>query len=58
MFGHQGVMANSIDEYELREQQLAMSEAVLSALNADDILIVEAPTGTGKTLAYLVAAIL
>jgi ATP-dependent DNA helicase DinG len=58
IFGPDGIMASSIAQYEFRGQQLAMSEAVLSAMMADDTLIIEAPTGTGKTLAYLVAAVL
>jgi ATP-dependent DNA helicase DinG len=44
--------------YEHRDQQLQMAIQVFEALASDGRLIVEAPTGTGKTLAYLVAAIL
>jgi ATP-dependent DNA helicase DinG len=43
--------------HELRAQQSAMAEAVLRALYHDDVLLVEAGTGTGKTLAYLVPAV-
>lgn len=45
-------------EYEPREGQLDMADAVQSALEQDRILLCEAGTGTGKTLAYLVPAIL
>jgi len=44
--------------YEFRSGQLEMAEAVESALADKRHLIVEAGTGTGKTLAYLVPAIL
>jgi ATP-dependent DNA helicase DinG len=44
--------------YEFRPGQLVMAEAVESALAAKKHLIVEAGTGTGKTLAYLIPAIL
>ena len=50
-------MARTIPGYEFREQQIIMAESVLDALLAEDTLIIEAPTGTGKTLAYLVAAV-
>jgi ATP-dependent DNA helicase DinG len=45
-------------KYEHRRGQLEMAEAVESALAEKKHLIVEAGTGTGKTLAYLVPAIL
>src|SRR5690348_3731626 len=44
--------------YEARPAQLAMAEAVERALADDRVLLAEAGTGTGKTLAYLVPAIL
>jgi ATP-dependent DNA helicase DinG len=44
--------------YEFREGQVVMAEAVESALADKRHLIVEAGTGTGKTLAYLVPALL
>jgi ATP-dependent DNA helicase DinG len=44
--------------WEDRPQQLEMAEAVLAALNDEHPLLVEAGTGTGKTLAYLVPAAL
>lgn len=43
--------------YENRPSQLAMADAVERALEQDRVLIVEAGTGTGKTLAYLVPAL-
>jgi len=44
-------------QYELRPEQLDMVEAVTSAFNEGLILLIEAGTGTGKTLAYLIPAI-
>ncbi len=44
--------------YEARPAQLAMADAVERALADDRVLLAEAGTGTGKTLAYLVPAIL
>lgn len=44
--------------YEFRPQQLAMAEAIATALQEKAHLVVEAPTGVGKSLAYLIPAIL
>jgi len=44
--------------FEHRKQQVTMALEVLEALESDSRLIIEAPTGTGKTLAYLIAAAL
>ncbi|MBX7174669.1 MAG: ATP-dependent DNA helicase [Pyrinomonadaceae bacterium] len=57
IFGKSGLIAKFHDEYEFREGQIKMSEAVLRAFEEKKHLIVEAGTGTGKTLAYLVPAI-
>lgn len=43
--------------YEFRPQQLQMAEAVQHSLKSNSHLVVEAPTGTGKSFAYLVPAI-
>ncbi len=58
ILGPQGIVAKSMPNYEHRKQQIEMALAVSQALESDDHLIIEAPTGTGKTLAYLVAAAL
>jgi len=42
--------------YEYRPQQVAMLRRVAQALNRDEHLLVEAPTGVGKSLAYLIPA--
>ena len=57
-FGKKGLLSGWHQNYEYREGQLAMAEAVEGALAENKHLIVEAGTGTGKTLAYLVPAIL
>ena len=58
LFSAQGVFAQTIPGYRLRPQQLEMAEAILQAIRAQDKLVVEAGTGTGKTLAYLAPALL
>ncbi|MBY0503746.1 MAG: ATP-dependent DNA helicase [Bryobacteraceae bacterium] len=57
-FSRQGLLAQWHANYEFRPGQLQMAEAVEAALNDQRHLIVEAGTGTGKTLAYLIPAIL
>ena len=57
IFGEGGLFAKYLGEYEHREGQIKMAEAVLRAFEDKKHLIVEAGTGTGKTLAYLVPAI-
>ena len=58
VFGPEGPLARSLPGYALRPEQLAMAEHVAVALEHRDTLIVEAGTGTGKTFAYLVPALL
>ena len=57
-FARGGALSKWHPNYEFRPGQLEMAEAVESALAARRHLIVEAGTGTGKTLAYLVPALL
>jgi len=57
-FSRGGLLERSHPNYEFRPGQLEMAEAVESALADRRHLIVEAGTGTGKTLSYLVPAIL
>ena len=52
-----GVLANSMDGFESRPQQIDMVRSVCNAFNGLDHLILEGGTGSGKTLAYLMAAI-
>ena len=52
-----GAIAGRLEGYEHRPQQLRMLDAVVAAFNQDATLTVEAGTGTGKSLAYLLPAI-
>lgn len=58
IMGPGGILEKSILDYEHRKQQIRMSHHVYEALESAERLIVEAPTGTGKTLAYLIASVL
>src|SRR3712207_7890807 len=57
IFGRGGLIASAHPEYEYRPGQVEMAAAVLRAFEERRHLIVEAGTGTGKTLAYLVPAV-
>src|SRR5712692_6344527 len=57
-FSRQGLLSKTHPRYEFRPGQLDMAEAVEAALIDKKHLLVDAGTGTGKTLAYLVPAIL
>jgi predicted DnaQ family exonuclease/DinG family helicase len=52
-----GAIAKAFPGYEYREQQIEMLKAVAEAFNRPHHLLVEAGTGTGKSLAYLLPAI-
>ena len=53
-----GFLSDAIEGFECRPQQIAMAEAVGRVFDSEHHLIVEAGTGTGKSLAYLIPAIL
>jgi DNA polymerase-3 subunit epsilon/ATP-dependent DNA helicase DinG len=53
-----GPLARTVPQFERRAQQEAMARAVAEALTESQHLIVEAGTGTGKSLAYLLPAAL
>src|SRR5579871_3736344 len=57
-FSRHGLLSRWHPRYEFRPGQLEMAEAVEAALVEKKHLLVDAGTGTGKTLAYLVPAIL
>src|SRR6266403_5510259 len=57
VFGPEGLIAQAHPEYEYRPGQIEMARAVMRAFEEKRHLIVEAGTGTGKTLAYLVPAV-
>ena len=51
-----GPLAAHLDNYEERPEQLQMAFAVSDAFNQDGLATIEAGTGTGKSLAYLIPA--
>lgn len=57
-FGADGPLARVLEGYELRPSQLQMAEAVKQAILKRGTALIEAPTGTGKSIAYLLPALL
>lgn len=57
IFGEEGLVSRHHEHYEYRPGQIEMAEAVAKAFEEKKHLIVEAGTGTGKTLAYLIPAV-
>ena len=58
VFGEDGQLAQQIKGYAPRQEQLEMACAIAQAIQSKTHLVAEAGTGTGKTFAYLVPAIL
>ena len=58
VFADDGPLARELPHFEPRQGQRAMAGAVADTLEQGGVLLAEAGTGTGKTLAYLVPAIL
>src|SRR6266566_371523 len=57
-FGPGGLLEQRLPDYEFRPSQVRMAEAVYRALEQQNHVIIEAGTGTGKTLAYLLPALI
>lgn len=57
IFGHGGPLESALPAFKVRRQQLRMAERVAAAVDGRETLAVEAGTGTGKTFAYLVPAL-
>src|SRR5437764_5736912 len=57
VFGPDGLIARHHPQYEYRPGQVEMAEAVHDTLSGGGIALIEAGTGTGKTLAYLIPAL-
>lgn len=57
-FSHGGPLTQVIPEYRPRSGQLEMARRIFSTLESRGRLVAEAGTGTGKTLAYLIPALL
>ena len=58
VFAPEGALATAIPGYRKRPDQLEMAEAIAAAIETTGVLVAEAGTGTGKTFAYLVPALL
>ena len=58
IFGAGGTLARTLPGFRFRPQQLEMAQAVARAITLRQALVAEAGTGTGKTFAYLVPALL
>jgi ATP-dependent DNA helicase DinG len=57
-FARGGPLEAAIPGYRERDQQVDMAEAIAQAIDSTGVLVAEAGTGTGKTFAYLVPALL
>jgi ATP-dependent DNA helicase DinG len=58
IFAPGGALAEAVPGFRLRRQQLEMAQAIHDAIERQGVLVAEAGTGTGKTFAYLVPALL
>lgn len=58
MLSPEGLFQEQFPGFEYRAEQVEMMQAVASAFNDSGVLLVEAGTGTGKSLAYLLPAIM
>ena len=58
IFGEKGYLSSIHNNFEFREEQLKMAEFIMERLLDRENALVEAGTGIGKTLAYLIPAII
>ena len=58
ILGKDGLFDNNLENYEIRQQQIDLANNISNCLDNDLNLIAEAPTGTGKSYAYLIPSIL
>ncbi len=58
IFSADGLLARTFPDYRPRLQQMEMAQAIAQAMENREALVAEAGTGTGKTFAYLVPALL
>ncbi|MBI2421261.1 MAG: DEAD/DEAH box helicase [Candidatus Hydrogenedentes bacterium] len=52
-----GLLARALPDFEVRPQQREMMAAVVRAFNREELALIEAPTGVGKTFSYLLPAV-
>jgi len=57
IFSEEGLLSCSLKNFEVRPGQQEMALHILDAYEKDQIALIEAGTGTGKSLAYLVPAV-
>lgn len=58
VFAADGALARAIPGYRVRPQQIEMAARIAAAIDKHGVLVAEAGTGTGKTFAYLVPALM
>ena len=58
IFREDGALSRALPAFRFRSQQLEMAQAIARAIASRTQLVAEAGTGTGKTFAYLVPALL
>jgi len=58
ILGKEGLFAKNNNKYEYRESQISFSKHCLKTIENNDILVAEAGTGLGKSLGYLVPALI
>ncbi len=57
VFGMNGILSRKLKGYELRPGQIRLASDIVTVLNKGNVLVGEAGTGVGKSLAYLIPAI-
>lgn len=58
VMGENGSLANEISDYAPREAQIKMAKEIAHIIDSEETFLAEAGTGTGKTFAYLIPALL
>jgi ATP-dependent DNA helicase DinG len=58
VFSAGGALSRAVPGFRVRRQQVEMAQAIAQAMRDNSLLVAEAGTGTGKTFAYLVPALL
>jgi ATP-dependent DNA helicase DinG len=58
IFSQGGLLSKAFQDYRVRPQQMEMASAIAAAIEGREVLVAEAGTGTGKTFAYLIPALL
>src|SRR5215211_7069450 len=57
-FGDRGPLSAVLDGYRMRDEQVRLAKAVHSTLLGGGVLLGDGPTGTGKSMSYLIPAAL